>query len=282
MLKFAKWFKENTNAKVIFDFRDLWNNEMLSVNYSPNLKMWILDKLKEYYHRKWMKYADKSTVIIDAFNSILSTVSAKSSYVVYNGYEKYLFSNIKKDKSNIFRFTVVGSIYPGQNLNIMLDGLTLFLKNKDLNKISLRFIGINMVREVADMIRGKLPSEITITTDRVDKETALNATINSEVLFYSGWQQYKGIISTKAFDYIASGNKILIAPGDGDVLDDLILSTNTGIIANTVEEFVIILDKWYADWINDGYLASNGNIDKIDFYSRERQAEIMASIIKSD
>jgi hypothetical protein len=282
MFKFAKWFKENTNAKVIFDFRDLWNNEMLSVNYSPNLKMWFLDKLKKYYHRKWLKYADTSTVIIGAFNSILSKISAKNFYVVYNGYEKYLFSNIKKDKSNIFRFAVVGSIYSGQNLNIMLDGLTLFLKNKDLNQISLRFIGINMVREVADLIRDKLPSEITLITDRVDKETALSETINSDVLFYSGWQQYKGIISTKAFDYIASGNKILIAPGDGDVLDDLVLSTNTGEIANSVDEFVVILDKWYADWVKDGYLLSNGNIDKIDFYSREQQAEIMANIIKSD
>jgi len=193
-----------------------------------------------------------------------------------------LFSNIKKDKSKFFRFSVVGSIYPNQNLNIMLDGLTLFLINKDLNKISLRFIGINMVREVANLIHDKLPSEITVVTDRVDKQTALNETINSDVLFYSGWQKYKGIISTKAFDYIASGNKILIAPGDGDVLDDLVLSTNTGEIANSVEEFVVILDKWYDDWTNDGYIVSNGNIDKIDFYSREQQAEIMSHIIKSN
>ena len=99
------------------------------------------------------------------------------------------------------------------------------------------------------------------------------------VLSYPGWLGIKGIISTKIFDYIASGNPILIGPGDEDVIDELVKKTNTGISVYNAKDFAANLNKLYDLWTKKLPLNPSRNEKEVEFYSRENQARLLAKII---
>ncbi|MBK9638581.1 MAG: hypothetical protein IPO63_12490 [Bacteroidetes bacterium] len=132
---------------------------------------------------------------------------------------------------------------------------------------------------MSERIIRAIPSDFLYVSGRVSKKEALQETLNAHVLSYSGWKGVRGIISTKAFDYIASGNYVLIAPGDDDALDALVKECKCGSTANTIDEFVTTLNALYASWDEKGDVFVEGDHDKIAFYSREKQAEIFAKYI---
>ena len=85
-------------------------------------------------------------------------------------------------------------------------------------------------------------------THRVDRRDALKLLKSANVLIYPVCVGYRGIYSGKMFEYLASGNNILIAPGDNDVLDDLLKETRAGISKNSREEVTLQLQQWYDEW----------------------------------
>jgi glycosyltransferase involved in cell wall biosynthesis len=279
ILELISVVKKNSNAVVVADIRDLWNNLMLTVGYKPSIKQRIWDFFYARYYAKWLKDVDLITVIIEQFSVVLKEFSNAPIEVVYNGYESTLFEKMKKNKSDKFVFSVVGNIYPEQDLSILLEGLNLFIARKSTDDFCIRFIGAKSLPLVSDKIIAALPGKFLYISDRVSKEEALQETLDADVLSYCGWKGVKGMISTKAFDYIASGNYVLIAPGDGDVLDRLITDCKCGSSVNSPEEFAQCLDVLYEEWKKNGKLKVESDKEKIEFYSREHQAERMAKLL---
>lgn len=280
ILELIKVVKRNSNAVIIADFRDLWNNMMLTVPYKPTFKQKIWDFFYSSYYVKWLKEVDLITVIIQPFAEILGKLSKAPIEVVYNGYESSIFEQLRKVEQSRFTFSVVGNIYPEQDLSVLFDGLRLFLKGKSSKDISIRFIGAASLPAVGKKIQDAVPSDFLYLSDRVAKQEALQETLNAHVLSFCGWKGVRGMISTKAFDYIASGNYVLIAPGDGDALDKLIADCQCGSSVNTAEEFHSTLEELFAIWKKNGSLPKYGDQEKIEFYSREHQAEKMAGLIE--
>jgi glycosyltransferase involved in cell wall biosynthesis len=279
ILELISVVKKNSKAVVVADIRDLWNNLMLTVGYKPSFKQRIWDLFYARYYSKWLKDVDLITVIIEQFSVVLKEFTKAPIEVVYNGYESTLFGKMRKNKMDKFVFSVVGNIYPEQDLSVLLDGLNLFIERKATDDFCIRFIGAKSLPLVSDKIIATLPAKYIYVSDRVSKEEALQETLDADVLSYCGWKGVKGMISTKAFDYIASGNYVLIAPGDGDVLDHLITECKCGSSVNSPEEFAQCLDSLYMEWKKNGRLKVDSDKEKIEFYSREHQAERMAKLI---
>jgi hypothetical protein len=267
------------NIKVIVDIRDLWNNMMLQNNYQPSLQQQLWDKVYSVHFKRWMKNASRVSVITPSFRDILVKSFHGPIDIVYNGYEGDLFNQIEKVKTSKFIFSVVGSIYPEQDMSVMIDGLKLFLKDKSHDKVQLRFIGLNIIPEISQHVMKELPSDFLFVSDRVTKEEAIHETKMATVLAYPGWLGTKGIISTKIFDYIASGNPIIIAPGDKDIIDDLLVKTNTGESVFFAQPFADVLNRWYSSWDKNEEILIDRNLKAIQYYSRENQAMALANII---
>lgn len=279
ILELIKVVKDNSKAVIIADIRDLWNNLMLTVPYKPGLKQKVWDYFYSSYYKKWLRHVDLITVIIEPFADILKTLSTAPVKVVYNGFESTLFNQLKKTPTEKFVFSVIGNIYPEQDMRVMLEGLKLFLRDKSPDQVSVRFIGASSLPKVAAIIQSEIPSEYLIISGRVSKQQALQETLDAHVLSFCGWKGVKGMISTKAFDYIASGNYVLIAPGDEDALDRLILECECGSSVNSPAEFEATLNALFRQWKADGSLPEVGNKEKIEFYSREHQAMVMSEHI---
>lgn len=271
--------QRKTNAVVVADVRDLWNNMLLRENYQPSFKQRIWDFLYASYYRKWLRNVDAITVIVDQFVPVLNKLSPAPVHVVYNGFESNLFDKVTRDRKDKFCFSVVGNIYPEQDLTVMLEGLVRFLADKSPDKVNIRFIGVDSHGAIGGQVRAAIPHRFLTITGRVSKEVAVYETANATVLSYPGWKGVKGIISTKVFDYIASGNPIVIVPGDGDILDELVADTKTGKSVDLVDDFVRLLESWYSEWVTGGITAMSPDMSKIRFYSRENQAERMAVIL---
>jgi hypothetical protein len=279
ILELIPVIKKHSDAVVVADIRDLWNNMMLSVPYKPTFKQKIWDLFYSTYYKKWLKEVDLVTVIVEPFVNVMRRFTKAPVHIVYNGYESKMFASMRKERSTKFVFSIIGSLYPQQDLSILLDGLNEFIADKSSDLVNIRFIGATSLPEVSDIIVKSLPAEYLHISGRVNKSEALQETLNAHVLSYSGWKGVRGIISTKAFDYIASGNYVLIAPGDDDALDALVKESKCGSTANSTNEFVATLNELYATWLKTGDVFVEGDREKIIFYSREKQAEIMAGLI---
>jgi glycosyltransferase involved in cell wall biosynthesis len=280
MLQMVDLFHER-NIKVIVDVRDLWNNMMLQNNYQPSIQQQLWDKVYSFHFKRWMKNASRVFVITPSFRDVIVKSFKGPIDVIYNGYEGGLFDKVEKEKTNKFIFSVVGSIYPEQDMSVMIEGLKLFLQNKSHDKVQLRFVGLNIIPAISQHVKNELPTEFLYVSDRVPKEEAIKETKMASVLSYPGWLGTKGIISTKIFDYIASGNPILIAPGDKDIIDDLLVKTNTGESVFSSHDFADVLNRWYNMWEKNQQLLSDGNSEAIQLYSRENQAMVLADIINN-
>ncbi|MFM7016781.1 MAG: hypothetical protein ACKOX3_10685 [Bacteroidota bacterium] len=280
MLQLTTLFQQY-KIKLVVDVRDLWNNMALTNNYHPSLKQKIWDSIYSFHFKRWLKSADYVTVITPPFKEVLKNCFKGEMEVVYNGYENDMFAKIDQPKSEKFIFSIIGSVYPQQDLSITMKGLQLFLADKSPTQVQCRFIGLKIIPEISDMVKQMLPEEFVVMSERVSKEEAIRETKMATVLSYPGWLGVRGIISTKIFDYIASGNVILLAPGDKDIIDDLLQETNTGISVFSAEAFALTLNNWYDKWKNGEAIQAERKLEQIEFYSREHQAKILAQIIQS-
>lgn len=272
--------KANTNSKIITDIRDLWHNLMLTVNYKPNIKQKVWDYFYFRKYKKWLSNVDLITVIVEPYKLVLMKLTNTRIEVVYNGFEYDLFTNFEKKKSKKFTISLVGNVYPEQDIFILLNGLNVFLKDKSCEDIQVRFIGANSIASVANRIKKSVPSNFLYISNRVSKNEAVQETLNADILTFCGWTNVLGMISTKAFDYIASRNFVLIAPGDNDALDRLINDCESGVSVNSVNDFVNVCEEKYLKWKKDGNLDYVGKMEKIEEYSRENQSKKMATLIK--
>lgn len=280
ILKLTTLIKKNSEAKIIIDIRDLWNNYALQNNYKPGLKERINNKLHYIHTKRYVKKSSLVTVVTPSFIPFFNKMGNVPVKVIYNGFEAFLFKSLEKQKSGKFNVSYIGNLYPMMDLSVIKNGLKLFLNDKSPEKVQINFIGLGSNWEMKQKVVEDLPAEFLNVTRMLNKDQALQHTINSDVLLHYGWKGFKGMIGTKTFDYLASGNNILLAPGDADIVDELLLKTNTGKIANTPEEFSVQLNLWYEEWLQKNSINYSGIKKEIEFYSRENQASEMAELLK--
>lgn len=273
------------NCITVADFRDYININLLN----PDIKFSSISTLIIGIQQKWItRYVKNIHLITTASESISEKFEqvhgCKNVATIYNGFEADLFDNIEETiQQQVFKVSMIGTLYAYQNIDFMLEGLTRFLdKNKNQPNIKINFIGLDYYPQVAAQIRNKLAAfeSMIKITPRLKRSVALSVMKNSEVLFYVGWKGWKGIYSGKIFEYLGAKKNILIAPNDHDVLENLINYTGSGKLANTPTEMHDILSDWYAEWLQNGRLEYRGMEERIALYSREAQAEKLLAYLK--
>ena len=183
----------------------------------------------------------------------------------------------QNQKSN-FEISIIGTLYPQQNIDIILDAIKLFLKTNENTKFN--FIGTDVIDVVGKHIKKKLNHPNCIFSSRIPREKVLDIMKSTDILIYMGWKGYKGVYSSKIFEYLGAKRNILIAPSDEDVIENLLIETNAGEVANTPEEVCAYFERKYFEWESKGILDYHGIDEKIDFYSRENQASILQQEIE--
>lgn len=284
IIKLGQRLAKKYDLTLIADFIDVWDNGLLSADYKPNWDTRLRNFFYELYLRRWLKSASLITSVSGGMTEQIERICPEAkTMVVMNGFEKESEELHLKSSDNVnpkFTFSVMGALYPQQDLSIMIEGLQLFLKDKNLAEIQLNFIGTAAFKQVKLFLEDNLPKECTSVTARIPFEQARQKTRESHVLFYAGWKGYKGLPSAKIYSYLGAGRNILIAPSDKDLLAEIISETEAGKITDSPAEFAQILNQWFHEWKTTGNLTYRGKPEKIEFYSWENQAKLFAEEIR--
>lgn len=264
---------------LVLDFRDIWDNRLLDPTFRPHFRLRFLLRIWEMHVRKWIRNTSLVTTVTPGMlEHILRLVPTANAIVIPNGFEEDDFKEPLSDPlTNLkFTFSVIGTLYPTQDFSCLIDGMNLFLSDKSLDSVDLRFIGTGIDPDVARRLETELPKGCVTVTKRIPRNQAVEMMRRSDVLFYIGWRGLKGWASGKIYEYLAARRNILIAPGDNDVLDELMGRTNAGRVANTPEEFNAILSEWYREWKETGTVSYHGIESEITKFARESQAKELA------
>jgi len=269
----------------VADFRDpvLWPFKgLLKLLYKPVVKRIV---------------SSASTVI--SVNPYWSSLDAllfqKQTHVLLNGYDKTLFESVNAYHFDKFTVSYFGSFDDQfQDIIPSLKAFFELLKWKNFPKdITLFYRGLKHAEFVKHALSCGMPIDSLDVQEFCERETSIAYMKGSHVLLIYSIPSYRksnvyeqeGFYPGKVFEYIGTGNPILLVPSDDGLLDALICAENIGTSAATVAEATSFLEDQYRVW-------SLGNgIDKkpspnILKYSREGQAteldKILTTVLQSN
>lgn len=278
--KLGYHLKKEFGLPVIIDFRDYINNNLLNDQFNFTGRARFSFKIQELYLKKWLSNADAVMSVSQPILDKLAKFTSARQILIHNGYEERLFENITAVQAEKFTISMIGMLYETQDIDFIIKGFNSFLSRlRQPTDCSIEFIGQDYLPAISERLKAQLPQGSIITTPRISRKEALQKMKSSHVLYYAGWKGWKGIYSGKIFEYLAAQKNVLIAPGDADVIDELVQDTEAGKIANTVEEFSEILYNWYGEWQDGKELKYYGKKEKIAAFTREALAQKLAGEI---
>lgn len=280
LVKVARKLSQKNSIPFFADFRDFENSILL--NKESKLNFWenIVFKLRVKHVVSWLKHAAGISTINSELQLFFQNKTKVNTALIYNGYENKLFQHfIPLDQLELDHFTIsiIGTIYPGQELQIFLDAFKRCIENN--MDIQFKFIGIDTIPEIGDQIRSQLPKQNILITNRIPRLIALEHLEHSHMVWHPEWKNHVGMYSGKIFEYLGSKRYILIAPSVGDVLDNLISETNSGKSLSSEEEIFLDIQEKYTEWKSKGRITYTGDHNKITFYSREHQSQLLLNFI---
>ena len=270
------WIHSNYGTPYILDFRDLWDIRLTSRQYRPSFSERVRDFYIGKFWRKWSKDALFLSTVSEPYAQYLELSCLQSAITITNGFETDLFDGLKKQDRDQFVIAHIGSFYPDQHVETIFSTGALLKVQKDAFEI--RFVGVKneemrtRIHKLAEVY--DLKDHVKILP-RISREEALQETLDADVLYYPAWEGHQGVYSGKIFEYLASGNPILVAPRDLGVVDELIEQTQTGVSLEDDPQAI-------CDWILSVYsnnLALERKDHEIQLYSRESQVDHFARLL---
>lgn len=281
IIKLGHDLKKKHNVRFIADFRDSFNNKLMQMEHKLSLKEKAEVIFFRSHIRRWLRNADGITAVSRPVLNTIQPSFRQPTEFVMNGFEKDLFSNLPAVNDNkTFRISLVGNIYPQQDIPFMARSIRLFLDRVKPNDCMIQFIGIKWKTQVVKEIRKYIDDEYLYFSDRVDRSKAIAIMRESQVLLQVGWKGYLGFCPGKVFEYLAAGRNILVLPADGDLTDAVINETKAGYSAHTIEEGANWLANKYREWKATGHISYEGNSTAINNYTREKQNEILGRFLR--
>ena len=253
------------------DYRDEWTTH-LTIKQHSFLR--FLEKKSE------LKWTSNSSLFIGTSSSWVNRISHflhKPGKVVLNGFvmpEKSV-EQIRKE-GRVLKLIYAGSIYNNQSFDVFFESVSSIK-----NEVEITFIGIelnqNKKTEIEHLAR-QLKLNVSFR-DKCDSDTLTEYYSRADLLFLTELENHKDWFPVKLFDYFQTGKPILLCPSDNDVMEEFITKTNSGYIANTVEECTILLEELLAKKQRGESIALERNMEEAYYYSREYQTKKLAEIL---
>ncbi|MFM1931552.1 MAG: hypothetical protein RL226_855, partial [Bacteroidota bacterium] len=234
-----------------------------------------------YLHQKnwkrWMKDAAGFTCVSEAMNQHLNALFHKNSTVIYNGFEAAEICSYPP--FDVFTITLVGTLVEWRQLDIILGGISAFYKN--INPVSTVIIaGVHPLTEMylktALRASGLEDDPRVEIHPRIARQKALEITGRAHINAIPPAVGFQGVYSSRVFEFLASGNHVLVAPRGDEALDRLVGAAPNGKIASDIQEVANYLQRMYERHCAGEILRCEVGPSE---YTRAKQAERMAQFI---
>jgi glycosyltransferase involved in cell wall biosynthesis len=281
-MKLAHELKRKFGLPYITDFRDLWDNQVITRSYHPTLKKKLIDGMVRYWWKRWIKDAEFFTTTGETWRRFLENLSGRPGYVIRNGFESELISTTRAvAKPREFVITHFGRLYPTQDVVVFLEGYKQFLQQEGTHGIKLEIIGNKPLNGIKiEEITEKLPAYSVAVIPYQRKEDLLEYCRNCTSVFWMpGFKEDNGQFPVKVYDYLLLRKNILFAPGNASDVQQVIMDSRAGAVCNTPQEVCAQLHLWYSEYKIHGFLPCNSNVTVIQQFTRMNQVRILAEII---
>lgn len=247
----AKSLKKKTKIKWIADFRDPWTDiDYYSGMKRTKLAEWIDSRLE----RSVLKNADYIVAASEGYLNIIKSKGIKNNYeVLTNGFDPEDFQNIELRELKKFIVTYTGNMPITRNPENLWNALEELVSENQFfaENFEFHFAGV-----MDDEIRTKI-RELNFYSNFIDygylnHKSVLDLTFNSHLLIMivNRVATSKEILPGKIFEYIASGNFILVIGPEDGVSAKLIDYVGQGVAANYDDKEKIkktiseLFEKW--------------------------------------
>lgn len=214
----ALLIKKFTGVKWITDFRDPWTD----IDYYSGMKRTRLaEKIDSYLEKLVLKNADHITAASEGYLKIIKSKNVQNNYsVLTNGFDPDDFKNIELISQQKFIITYTGNMPSTRNPEKFWDALEeLVEENSNFREnFEFHFAGV-MDDEIKNNITQKMFFKNFINHGYLSHCDVLSLVFNSHLLLMivNRVATSNEILPGKIFEYIASGNFVLvIGPENGE------------------------------------------------------------------
>ncbi len=212
------------------DYRDQWNTHPYADKSTILRKIIVLlEKKKE---KQWTSNASKFITVSENWKDRISSFIGNEGFVIKNGFD-FNPLEIKQVKiprqQNKLVISYIGTLYPYQNINLMLDVIKKLIIEKQLN-IHINFVGINSLENHEIKIKERYLEILPNITfyERMPSMDLQQIYDQSDLLWLTSFEDMKGWYPVKLFDYAKQGIPIVLYPTDNDVMQKFIESGSVG------------------------------------------------------
>ncbi|MCM3111981.1 glycosyltransferase [Lederbergia lenta] len=270
----GSFLSKNLNIPWIADFRDLgslYKDHSLKKNF-------LFKALDIVIERQLLKSASAVTTVSEGLKGEITDFYRLPTYVIYNGWERS--QSISKEKIEIEDEPYI--YYAGRFYQHQLESIYLLLRSLKSHNFNLRIRSLgpnhlneNVIAYAKEIgINNRIQLLSPATPEIVESESS-NSIINLVVEdLDKSFKWKKGTLTGKLLSLLIKPAPILAIARDDSEIGDVLRETSKGVLCSTVEEVNEFLLK-----INT-YRATANSENQIMFYSKERQARELASVLK--
>lgn len=278
--KFGYQLNKEFGIKWIADYRDDWNTSELELKKGFLMK--IIEKIQIKSEKKWLKSTACVTSVSKIYADKIGQFVEKDGFVLLNGYDGIDSSKIIIDDSNSFKILYNGSLYRTQPIEILLNAVKRIISNnKTCMEIQLYFPGLSFhkaqEKRVLDFMKG-YENNVHIT-NRISKVEVIQMQQNSDLLIMISHEGYKGVPSSKLYEYVGLKKHILLFPNDHDIVEETLINTGLGVICDNEEDIYLNIEELLFQKQSGIHTIPNLNQEMINFYSRKNQTAELAKLL---
>ncbi len=264
----------------VIDFRDMWDDRVLQTHPDLSRKELILHGIVKRKWQKWMQRAAGHTSVSSAMNDQLSTLFNQPGKVIFNGYEAPEHAE-HSEQYPVFTISHAGTIVEWKQIDTLFEGIAKFIENTEAD-IHLVLAGVHVL--IATHVNAALKKHNLTdypglkVMPRIPRTEAIDIIRKSHVLFYPPAVGFEGVYSSRIFEFMASGNPIVVAPKGDTAVDELMAEYNNGGTFETASEVAAFIGQQYQKFKAGETTQTTNNMTA---YTRESQAIALSDYLKS-
>src|ERR1043165_2325521 len=282
LFKFGYQLHKKTGIRWIADYRDAWTTSEINMINKGALHKFI-NAMETYFEKKWVGSAALVTASSQPIGNHVGELVKKEGFSLYNGFVPEDFDPIKvPGKFNDFTVTYVGTLYDGQKVEIFCEAFKKLIDSADGHiSAKLIFPGLNFYKAQQQRIERVMKGyeKFYECTERMERNKILAIEKQSHLLLHVAWDEHKGIIASKIYEYIASGTFILVTPTDEGAIQEIVESSGCGICTRTIAETYDFLKQEYENYKKGIVKTNNVNTPGVLQFSRQKQAGRLAGLL---
>jgi len=280
----AKNLKKISDLPWIAGFRDPWTGFISSPN-----RWFIPAMIDRHFEKSVFRTADYvecawEGIIKDALNKY-PDLDRKKFIHIPNGFDSDDFPDIEIKSNDKFTLTYTGSMYGRRNPESLFKAIEKLISSGKINHDDIRLIFVGRFGdEIHEMFnKASFKDKIEIY-GYVPHKKSVEFILRSDALLLvvDESKESEEIVPGKVYEYIGTRKPILAIAPENSAISNLIIETNTGLVAHQTEIDKISDNflKFYLAWKQNTQL-TKPNESEINKYERRESAKQLADLLNS-